>query len=170
MYTNYLINQVNAWNQNKKCDFEWEFSAPLHKAKINATDIANPEAVQVMLIWDNQLLYEGGVSYNQFGMIESDNTSTDNFELYFLLPSFLDLNNFNETKGHPIEEGRVFELERLLGCLRGDNSHNNIMLDLCALMSSEYQLTRWNVYSVEENIYDNNYIGFRVQVSLRKLS
>lgn len=170
MYINLLNNQVEAWNTQNKCDFSWEFSAPLFLNKLNTVQVENTSAVQVMLVWQGQLLYEGGLNYNQFGLVTSTNTSTDNFELYFLLPSYLDLNNYNEIKDHPVDESRSIELERLLECLRGGCTGNNAMLDLCSTFDGKYKLTRWNVYAVNENILDNNYIGFRVQISLQKLN
>jgi len=170
MYIDLLNNQVDSWNNQNKCGFDWEFSAPLFLNKINTVQVENTSAVQVMLIWQGQLLYEGGLNYNQFGLITSTNTSSDNFELYFLLPSHLDENNYNEIKGHPVDESRSIELERLLSCLRGDGTGNGAMLDLCNTFDGKYKLTRWNVFAVNENFLDNNYIGFRVQISLQKLN
>ncbi|MGV0964777.1 hypothetical protein [Empedobacter falsenii] len=170
MYINEINQQVESWNNQNKCDFSWEFSAPLFLNKLNTVQPENTSAVQVMLIWQGQLLYEGGLNYNQFGLVTSTNTSTDNFELYFLLPSYLDENNYNEIKGHPVDESRSIQLERLLSCLRGDGSVNNALLDLCNTFDGKYKLTRWNVFAVSENFLDNNYIGFRVQISLQKLN
>ncbi|WP_312922181.1 hypothetical protein [Empedobacter brevis] len=169
MYIEQLQQQVNSWNTQHKCGFDWEFSAPLFLNKINTVQVDNTEAVQVMLVWQGQLLFEGGLSYNQFGLV-IPSTSTDNFELYFLLPSFLDENNYNEIKGHDINESRSVELERLLSCLRGDGAGNNAMLDLCSTFDGKYKLIKWNVFAVSENFLDNNYIGFRVQVSLQKIN
>ncbi|MDM1542353.1 hypothetical protein [Empedobacter sp. 189-2] len=170
MYISELQNQVTTWNEQNKCGFSWEFSAPLFLNKINTVQVENTSAVQVMLIWQGQLLYEGGLNYNQFGLVTSTNTSSDNFELYFLLPSYLDENNYNEIKGHPVDESRSIELERLLSCLRGDNTNSGAMLDLCNTFDGKYKLSKWNVFAVNENFLDNNYIGFRVQISLQKLN
>lgn len=170
MYISELNQQVESWNNQNKCGFNWEFSSPLFTNKINTVQVENTDAVQVMLIWQGQLLYEGGLSYNQFGLVTSTNTSSDNFELYFLLPSYIDENNYNEIKGHPVDESRSIQLERLLSCLRGDGSVSGAMLDLCNQFDGKYKLTRWNVFAVNENFLDNNYIGFRVQISLQKLN
>lgn len=169
MYINFLKQQIDTWNNINRCKFSWEFSAPLFLDKINTVQLTNTSAVQVMLIWQGQLLYEGGLSYNNFGLISSSNTSSDNFELYFLIPSNLDTNNYNEIKGYSSEESRSVDLERLLDCLRGD-SNSGAMLDLCSTFGDKYKLTRWNVYATNENFCDNNYIGFRVQVSIQKIN
>ena len=170
MYIEELNNQVTAWDNTNKCGFDWEFSAPLYVNKINTVELNNTNAVQVMLIWQGQLLYDGSLSYNDLGLVTSSNTSTDNFELYFLLASDLETNNYNETKGYDVDESRSIELERLLHCIKGGDTSSSTMLDLCNTFNGIYKLTKWNVYAVNENIMDNNFIGFRVSVSLQKLN
>lgn len=170
MYINKLQSQVSTWNQQNKCGFSWEFSAPLYTNKINTVELSNTSAVQVMLIWQGQLLYDGSLSYNDLGLITSSNTSTDNFELYFLLASTLDANNYNETKGYDVNESRSLVLERLLNCIKGGDTSSNTMLDLCNAFDGSFKLTKWNVYAVNENFLDNNFIGFKVSVSLQKLN
>lgn len=164
MYINIIKDVIQNWNQTQKCGFCWEFHAPLWVNTINNVQIKNTSAVQVMLVWNQDLLYDGNINYHPtMGTPEIVN-NTENFTLYFLLPSNLDLNNYDEAEGHPLEEGRIWELAKLMDCLKESN-----ILDYCNGLSVEYLLTRWQVYGIPQNFYDNNYIGFRVAVTLKNL-
>lgn len=162
MYINPIKNKVEYWNLQEKCGFQWEFSAPLWTSTINNVQVQNPDAIQVMLCWNTNLLYDGSIQYDSTLGLPSISPASDNFDLYFLLASNIDINNYNEAEGHPIEEARIWDLEKLLECIK-DTS----LIDVCATLK-DYQVTRWQVYGIPQNFADNNYIGFRVSVSLRK--
>ena len=166
MYINLLRNKITNWNSITKCGFGWEFHAPLWTQTINNVQLTNVDAVQVMLIWNQNLLYNGDLSYTSsvLGTPEITN-NTDQFDLYFLLASNIDINNYDEAEGHPISEGRIWELEKLMDCLKSNN-----IIDFCTGLENKYELTRWQIFGIPENFCDNNYIGFRVAVTLRNIN
>lgn len=160
--TKFFKQQVNKWNEDNKCGYCYEFHAPLTEDALNKQHLINPCCVQVMLTEDRMNPATVSNQYStQFGLL-SDQWITQRFNLYFIKPQGLDINNYDENLNHPIEESKSEFLENLKECIIDTN------LDFCLFLGSQWQVTQWELSSPLTNYRDYNYTGYRLSVTIRK--
>lgn len=161
---NYWAQQVEKWNEESKCDLCWDFGAPLTEWAAETYQIkAGKECcVQVLLLFPDNV-FSTNRTYASSGLI-TNLTCTNSFQVLFLLPSRIDINNYNEIPGHSIEESKWFTVfNKLKQCIECDAE-----LDFCEILGTSYNITNWSARLVN-NYTSNNYAGFRLNVSFQQV-
>ena len=159
----FWAKQVAKWNEESKCGFCWEYSAPLVPSQIN---IVLPEKCCVNVFLTDVRFREIIVRNSVTSLITSK-TCVWNFSVYALLPKQLGINNYNEIKGHPIEESKwVTVFKPLIDCLGCGN-----ILDTCEILG----VTNVNVDMSGDallihNYLDNAYNGWRVNYTFTQVT
>lgn len=156
-------DQVDLWNMQEKCGLCWEFSAPLVASQIN---IVQSETCCVNVFLTDIRFRESKQRDNITGLVLSD-FCVWSFSLYALSKSPLGVNNYNETKGHPIEESKWETIFKpLIDCLGCDN-----ILDTCELLG----VTNVNVdmngdATLIHNYLDENYNGWKINYQFTQIT
>ena len=157
----FFEEQVKKWNEDKKCGFCWQFSAPLKESAINIQQIRESDECCVQLMLTDLRLTEQK-SYGTNGLITS-NDCVYNFNIFALLPSRLDINTYNEIEGHTIEESKwKTKLEPLLECLGCD-----ALIEICEIWKYPIQIPNWGAAEVLINYQDANYDGWKIPITFR---
>ena len=158
-------DQVDKWDDENKCGFCWEFSAPLIESSIQ---LVEPEAgkeccVKVMFLQDKQPAFVASNLYSEQTGLMNLQTCTYNFQLIVVIDSVLGVQNYNEIKNHDTDQSKWAEIySRLQECLMCD-----INLDFCELIGNSYRVTNWSATQVI-NLTGSNYCGYRINVSFQK--
>lgn len=163
-FIDFFQKQIEKYNNEQKCDFCWFFSAPLEESAINIQQLRDDSkcCVQVMFTQNEGNAFGVQNQYDNRSSLLTDSFCSENFNLFFLIPNRLGQNNYNEIDGHGIEESRSAELMRLKDCISCD-----LNLDFCEFLGMNFQITQWSGRQFL-NYQDNNYIGYKVSVTLRK--
>lgn len=162
-YIEFFEKQIEKYNEDSKCDFCWFFSAPLTRSAMNIQQLREDSkcCVQVMITRDEGVAFSVRNTYNENTTFQISRNCDKNLVLHFYVPHYLGVNNYNEIVGYSPEESRSAILMRLEQCLSCD-----LNLDFCEIMGQDYMVMRWDAYQViNEN--DNNYIGFKIYITLR---
>lgn len=157
----FFEKQVEKWNEDQKCGFCFQFSAPLKESAINIQQIRENDncCVQVMLT-DLRLSVQKQYDSKSF-IIQDD--CIYSFNLFVLKPSSLGVNNYNEINGHSVMESKWKTiLEPLLECFGCD-----AILDLCEIWNYPIQVTNWGQAEVLINYQDMNYDGWKIPITFR---
>lgn len=158
--------QITKWDEEQKCGMCWSFKAPLSESAVN---IVQPEpdkecCVQVFLVRERVPAFNTTYNYNATTGFANDVTCTTGFQLLFLVPSNIGLNNYNEIEGHPEAESKwntiLWKLEDCLKC--------ELALDFCEFLGSQQRVTRWEGQQAV-NYLDNAYTGYRVTVNFQQV-
>ena len=155
--------QTELWNEQNKCSLCFEFSAPLVTSQIN---IVQEETCCVKVFLTDIKFREFKTRNTTTNLITSKNCAW-NFSLWCLVPVKLGVNNYNEIKGHSVDESKWNEVfYPLINCLGCDN-----ILDTCELLG----VTNVNVdmsgdATLIHNYLDNNYNGWRVNYSFTQIT
>lgn len=155
--------QVKLWNEQNKCGLCWEFSAPLVTSQIN---IVQEEECCVNVFLTDIRFREIKNRNSVTGLITSK-TCVWNFSLYVLKKENLGVNNYNEIKGHPVDESKWETIFKpIIDCLGCDN-----ILDTCEILG----LTNVNVDMPSDailinNYLDDNYNGWKLNYSFTQIT
>ena len=149
----YFSDLTAKFNEEEKCDFCWEFSAPLFEDAVNIVQNEEACCVQLML---TDLKEQNRTSYASTGFV-TGKTTTYSFTLYALIQGKLGVNNYNEIKGHDVITSNWVQIFKpLRDCL----SDSAIASD-CELTGLQVELPAWDFQTVR-NYQDNNYNGWRI--------
>lgn len=157
-------NQVNIWNEEKKCGFCWVFGGATTRDGINRYKIrVGEECCAHVFITDES--FNQVITYPNKNPFFSEINCQDGFLLWVLVPSRIDLNDYKEIDGHPIEESLeetiLSPLKSCLGCEVG--------LDMCEAHGNLFQVSKWQGFK-ERRIFDNNYTGWRINVMFQEIN
>lgn len=158
--TQFFEQQISKWNTKNKCGNCFEFHAPLTEDALNKQQLSTC-CVSVMLTRDNGNAFGVDKTYNNTFGVVSDEWEYKNFRLYFLVRTKLGINNHSEIKGHDKNESRSYLLEDLEQCIIDMN------LDFCEFVGKQWNVTQWNAQQLI-NFRDNNYTGYRLNITIRK--
>lgn len=157
--------QVELWRKDQKCGLCWDFGAPLYESAVESHRIKEGKecCVQVLLINPS---FSSTRNYLISGLYNTQ-ICTDSFQLLFVMPSRIDINNFNELPGFSIEESKWFTVfNRLKKCIECDAE-----LAFCEILgSNSLRLTNWSATILPANFTSNNYAGFRLNVSFQRIT
>jgi len=158
----FFEQQIQKYHAEKKCGFSWTFSAPLTNQALHLQEIrpAEKNFLQVMFLQEKQPAFSVQNNYNPQTGFLTNRFYIENFELFFLLPNNLGVNNYNEIAGHNISESRSAELKKIKNCI------SDLQLDFCDFLGQNFQLIKWDGYQ-KINFTPNNYIGYGVAVSVK---
>jgi hypothetical protein len=146
--------QVNLWNEQHKCGFCWEFSAPLVSSQINI--FQNENCCVKIFLTDVKFREERKTNFLT-GLTEYKKCIWS-FSLYAVLKENLGVNNYNEIKGHSIEESKWETIfYPLINCLGCDN-----ILDTCVILGKEIQIAQNGDAQLIHNYLDENYNGWKI--------
>lgn len=164
---NFWKEQTDKWNTDEKCGFCWDFSAPLIESLVN---IQQPTAgkeccVKVMFLQDKQPAFSTVNAYSDQTGLLNRQTCNKSFQLLVLFDSKLGVNNYNEIKGHPIEDSNwTTKMQPLQECLSCDAN-----LDFCEILGTKYRVTNWSGQQVI-NYLDSVYCGYRINVTFQNVN
>ena len=150
-------DMIETYNEDSKCDFCWNFFAPMTEKRLNIIrDITQEDdcCVNVFLLRNKSQDFGSRLTYNHNYLTRTYKTET--YEVLFLIPSKEGLNNYNELSGHSLEESRY---ETIFKPLR-DCISNHIITDIC----NHAPVTSWNgryVYDYQ----DENFYGIRINIT-----
>ena len=149
-------NQIDTWNETEKCGLCWEFSAPLVTSQINI--VQNETCCVNVFLTDIKFREE-----KQFNSITGLTTSKKNiwnFSLYALVKENLGVNNYNEIKGHPIDESKWETIfYPIINCLAIDT-----ISDTC-----NFQVTQNGDAQLIHNYLDENYNGWKINYTFQTI-
>lgn len=163
-YIDFFGQVVQNYNNENKCGFCWCFSAPLSEQKINIQELREGYecCVQVMYTQNEGNAFVLQNNYNTQTNLLQQAYALENFNLYFLIPSRLGVNNYNEIQNHDLQEARYKQLFDLKECIT-----EQLHLNFCEFFKDTYHVTRWEGRQLLD-YQDNNYIGYKVYVTIRK--
>lgn len=156
--------QVKLWNDNTKCGLCWTFSAPLYESSVENYRIREEDkcCVHVMLVNPS---FNTQRNYDSITGLNTTINCNESFQLLFLMPSQIDINNFNELPGHSIEESKWFTVfNRLKQCIECDAE-----IDFCTILGSRSRITNWSASLLPQNYTSNNYAGYRLSVTFQNI-
>ena len=149
--------QVDTWNAQNKCGLCWEFSAPLVASQIN---IVQNEKCCVNVFLTDVKFREEKVFDAVTGLITSKKCVW-NFTLHALIKENLGVNNYNEIKGHPVEESKwntiFYPIINCLGC--------DSLLNIC-----DVQYSQSGDAVLIHNYLDENYNGWRINYTFTQIT
>lgn len=155
---NFFKQQTDKWNADKKCGFCWEFGAPLVASQINATQ--NETCCVKVFLTD--ITFSETKTYHPTTGYVTGRVHEWGFTLRALVPVALGVNNYNETKGHDVDESKwetVFY--PILQCLSEDN-----ILEFCDILGLNVNVPIWRAF-LEHNYLNENYNGWRFAGTFR---
>jgi len=154
--------QTDIWNTQKKCGLCFEFSAPLIASQIN---IVQNENCCVKIFLTDVKFREDKVLNAVTGLTTSKKCIW-NFSLYALVKENLGVNNYNEIKGHPVDESKWNTIfYPLINCLGCDN-----LLDLCTILGKQIQVTQNGDAQLIHNYLDENYNGWKINYTFSEIT
>lgn len=154
---NFWKQQLDLWNEEKKCGLCFEFSAPLVNSQIN---IVQSETCCVNIFLTDIRFREDRAYNNVTGLVTSK-TCVWTFTLHALTTVPLGVNNYNEIKGHEIDESKwntVFY--PIIDCLGCDN-----ILDFCDIIGKQLDIRQIGDAQLIHNYLDSNWNGWRITYS-----
>jgi hypothetical protein len=150
-------NQTDIWNTQNKCGLCWEFSAPLVASQIN---IVQNETCCVNVFLTDIKFREEKV-FNSVTGLTTSKRCIWNFSLYALIKENLGVNNYNEIKGHPVNESKWETIfYPIINCLGCDN-----LLDICNI-----QINQNGDAQLIHNYLDENYNGWKINYTFSEIT
>ncbi|HSH68032.1 MAG TPA: hypothetical protein VLB84_20025 [Bacteroidia bacterium] len=151
--------QVEKWQEDEKCGFCWEFSAPLFE---NVTNIQQTEEDCCTYVFLTKLVRNRVPQFSANTGFLNRKFCDYSFTLHVVRKGDLGTNNYNEIAGHPIEESRWNEIYKpIADCLDCD-----LMLDFCEFVGLKVDEMTWRE-EMEQAYMDNNYFGWRITATFR---
>lgn len=163
----YWQDQIELWNTDNKCGLCWSFGAPLTESAAHIWQPRDGEecCVQVLLLRDRRPAFNTVRNYNNQTGLLLNITCNTNFDILFLIPKSIGLNNYNEIKGHPTTDSKwdtaLYLLENCLKC--------DLELDFCTILGTQYRVMNWSAMQVI-NWGDHQYTGYRLSVSFQNIA
>lgn len=159
---NFWNKQVEKWNCDNKCDMCWEFHAPLVLSQLNITQ-TNSCCVNIFL---TDVRFREEKNINQITTLTTSKRCIWNFSIYALVQQDLGVNNFNEIKGHPVDQSKWSNiLYPIIQCLGCDN-----ILDFCEILGEDIIVTQNGDAVLIHNYLDSNYNGWKINYTFSKIN
>lgn len=161
----FFKKQVDIYNEDLKCGFCWTFSAPLKESQTNIVQSeTNEEDCCVHVFLTDPGFRENITRNNQTNLITS-RTCIDTITAWVLMKVPLGVNNYNEIKGHPIEESKwntvFYPIRECLGC-------ENI-LDTCEILGETNMNVDLTNGIIVHNYIDDNYNGWKISYTFTQV-
>jgi hypothetical protein len=149
--------QVEKWNEDKKCGLCFEFAAPLVSSQIN---IVESETCCVNVFLTDVKFREDKI-YNPVTGLLTSKKCIWSFSLHAMVKKDLGINNYNEIKGHSVDESKwntVFY--PIINCLGCDN-----ILEFCEIIGKQIEVRQVGDAVLVHNYLDSNWNGWKVNYS-----
>jgi len=152
-------DQVSIWNEQEKCGFCWEFAAPLVPSQINIVQTEPTEEDCCIKVFLTDLRFREVIVRNTTTNLIINKTCVWTFNLWVMQSKTLGINNYNEIKGHSVDESKWNELfYPLINCLGCDN-----ILDTCEILGETNVNVSMNQdATLVHNYLDDNYNGWKI--------
>ena len=159
-------DQVDIWNEQEKCGFCWTFSAPLVPSQINIVQSETNEEDCCVHVFLTDLKFRESIVRNTTTNLITNKTCVWTFSLWVMQSKNLGLNNYNEIKGHSIEESKWNELfYPLINCLGCDN-----ILDTCEILGVTNVNVAFNGDATLVHQYLDGYNGWKINYSFTQVT
>lgn len=160
---NFWKQQTDLWNEQNKCGLCWEFSAPLVSSQIN---IVQKESCCVS-VFLTDIKFREVITRNQNTNMIIRKTCVWTFSVWCLIPVNLGVNNYNEIKGHPVNQSKwntvYLPIIECLGC-------GNI-LDTCELLGvKNVNVDMQGDATLIHNYLDSNYNGWKINYTFTQVT
>lgn len=150
--------QVAKWNEINKCGFCWEFGAPLVNSQINIQQSNDPCCIQLLL---SNIRYRSTKNRNPISQLITNEDCTWTFTLHAVTEKPLGINNYNEIKGHSVDESKWNTIfAPLLECLGCES-----IIDYCEILGYDVIVNQIGDAELIHNYLDNNYNGWKITYS-----
>lgn len=154
-------DQTEIWNEQEKCGFCWTFGGGITEQGISNYKVRKGEECCVHLFITN-IVEQTFPTIDPLRNQWTGGFCDMSFTLWALVPSSIDINNYNEMPGHPIEGSAWAKiLSPLQGCFGCEPT-----LD-CEIIGYYPTITRWMKTAVFKK-HEMNYDGWRIDVTFRK--
>ena len=150
------------FNTESKCDECWYFGAPLSEDAVNSQQSPREAACCVHVIVTDTSK-DTAKGYNNTTSLLNSHVDDYSFTVLFVKQDDIGTNTYNETNGHPIEEGKWQTILRPLQECLCDTE----VLDFCTLIGEHIQVTAWSMTLIK-NYNNQRYTGWRVRGKFRK--
>lgn len=161
---NFWKEQTAIWNAENKCGFCWTFGGATDRAGINRYKIRDGEECCVHVFITEETFTEQNTFANGTPFISQTNCQST-FNVWFLMPSRIDLNDHKEIPNHSedesLEESILTPLKECVSC--------QLFLDMCEIQGYLFQVTQWRGSKVYRYA-DNNYTGWMIAVTYNELN
>lgn len=155
-----LAQIVSDWNDEEKCDFCWEFTAPLRESDLNEHKMKGDACCVLVAVTDYRI--GCNLPRDRVTGLQVLGSETHSFNLHFLSHDDLGKNVYNEIPDHPLSESKwATILKPLADCIVCSP------LLFCEYLGFEMEITRWEL-NPRMDWHDSNYSGWSVNVQLRK--
>lgn len=151
---------VNTWNDENKCGYCWEFTAPMRESDLNEYQKKSDDCC--ILVAVTGFRWECDVPVNRDTGLKLLGAEVFNFNLHVLSQDRIDINVYNEIDGHPINQSKWETILKPLADCVGCNP-----IDFCSILGYDLEVSRWSANSRIDWL-DNNYTGWTINVQLRK--
>lgn len=153
-------SNVSDWNDEEKCGYCWEFTAPIRQSDLNEYQFRGEGCCVLVAITDYRWSCTPG--YDRLTGLPNLGYSLYDFNLHFLMAGDVGLNVHNEIPDHPTNESKwATILEPLMQCVGCKP------LDFCTSLGYNLEVTRWSAQP-RLDWMDMNYDGWSIQVQLRE--
>lgn len=159
MIIDFFETLIEKWNNEQKCGFCWEFSAPLSESGMNKHQSENPCCVHAFI---TDYATQSGYTKDRLTNLANREWCDHNFVLYVVMQSNLGINVYNEISNHSIDAGLWKSiLKPIQNCLGCGNE-----LELCE-MGYNFEITKWTMQTVLLK-EDENYTGWKISGTFRQ--
>ena len=158
----FFSNLVTRWDDEDKCAFCWEFTAPLRDSDLNEYQFRNNEGC-CLLVAITDYSFDTARRYNTKSKLISDKFIFHDFKLNVLTTDSLGRNVYDEIKDHPLTEGKwATTLKPIYDCMSEDE-----ILTFCLDLGYIVEIERWAGITRIDWL-DNNYTGWTFNVRLKE--
>lgn len=148
-----------SFNEENKCGFCWEFSAPMWEDQSNIIQMDNPCCVQLRLINYSENTVR---QYITATGVEQSMYTDFRFTLQMLKQSNIGTNIDNEIKGYDLESSRWEEIYYPLKECWSDSN----FIKWCELLGLQVEIQSWN-FTMVKNYMDMSFDGWNLNISIR---
>lgn len=152
-----LRDLIEAWDEERKCGFCWEFEAPLRESDLNES-VQKTEECCVRVFVTNLRISKNRRYNLQASHYKASQVNSYSFDLNVLMRDDIGTNVYAEQAGHPISESKWERILKPLMLCIGD-------LDFCSQSAVlTYGSENW------EAIIDryDSYTGWRINMTINE--
>tara|TARA_R110000796_G_scaffold120506_1_gene234630 strand:+ start:4511 stop:5251 length:741 start_codon:yes stop_codon:yes gene_type:complete len=158
-YIKLLQAQVNKWKGEQKCGFCWEFDAPLLDSGVNKSQTREDCCTYV---YATNISVRESRSFDSVTGLTTERYDEVSLTIEIVRKSDIGDNVYREME-YPLDQSKWASIiSPIKECLNSD-----FPFDFCEIANRDFQITSRSWAVIANNIHDNNYVGWRISLSLR---